>query len=47
MHGADKFLCRNCVILKCEAVAPVGHCIIQTLLRGENESKESDEIQAR
>ena len=20
MHGADEFLCRNCVILKCEAV---------------------------
>ena len=25
MHGADEFLCRNCVILKCEAVALVGH----------------------
>ena len=22
---ADEFLCRNCVILKCEAVAQVGH----------------------
>ena len=27
MHGADEFLCRNCVILKCEAVALVGHRI--------------------
>ena len=25
MHGADEFLCRNCVILKCEAVALVRH----------------------
>ena len=25
MHGADEFLCRKCVILKCEAVALVGH----------------------
>ena len=25
MHGAVEFLCRNCVILKCEAVALVGH----------------------
>ena len=24
MHGADEFLYRNCVILKCEAVAQVG-----------------------
>ena len=24
MHGADEFLCRNWVILKCEAVALVG-----------------------
>ena len=27
MHGADEFLCRNCVILKCEAVALVSHRI--------------------
>ena len=26
-HGADEFLCRNCVILKCEALAPVGQHI--------------------
>ena len=27
MHGVDEFLCRNWVILKCEAVALVGHRI--------------------
>ena len=31
MHGADEFLCRNCVILQCEAVALVGHCINQSI----------------
>ena len=25
MHGADEFLRRNCVILKCKAGALVGH----------------------
>ena len=25
MHGADEFLCRNCVILKCEVAALVRH----------------------
>ena len=27
MDGADEFLCTNCIILKCEAVALVAHCI--------------------
>ena len=25
MHDADEFLCRDSVVLKCEAVALVGH----------------------
>ena len=29
MHGADEFLCRSCVILKCETVALVGHRTVQ------------------
>ena len=26
MHGADECLCTDSVVLKCEAVALVGHC---------------------
>ena len=35
MHGADEFLCRNCVILKCEAVALVGHRTLTYVSRGQ------------
>ena len=37
MHGADEFSYRNCVILKCETVALVGHhtlrccCLLRTI----------------
>ena len=41
MHGADEFSCRNCVILKCEAVALVGHRTFEHKLRRHKERFEN------